>query len=89
MGVGVGLALEVLGLPESQVEGSSGEVFRAAMGSFPAGVLNTVNRNHVLFVLSDILICFFPDLLPSPATPWPTVEGSLQYSECFGRETFL
>lgn len=85
----MGLALEVLGLPEGQVEGSSGEVFLAAMGSFPAGVLNTVNRNHVLFVLSDILICFFPDLLPSRPTPRPTVEGSHQYSECFGREMFL
>ena len=85
----MGLALEVLGLPEGKVEGSSGEVFLEAMGSFPAGVLKTVNRNHVLFVLSDILICFFPDLLPSPPTPRPTMEGSLQYSECFGTEVFL
>ena len=65
MGSGVGLAPRVLGGPTGQVGGETFMMFSdRPVGSFTAGVMNKVSKNHILFMLLDVLIFLFPNMLP-------------------------
>lgn len=67
MGGDVSLTLGTLGEHKNQMEECSNEVSQWLVGRLLAGVQNAVSRNHILIMPSDIFICFFSNLFPSPS----------------------